>query len=374
MPERFPLDVNVLYEVLNYLNLGVYITDRERRIMLWNRKAEEITGHKAGDVEKCCCSDDVLKHQDQNGDILCTSELCPLYRSIMTGKESGEPILVYALNADGDRIPVLVSTAPLRDKDGNIIGGIETFQDASMQVRDLELARDVQRHLLPSSMPADKGVRIDVKYYPMEQVGGDFYDILALPGGGHGIFVSDVRGHGVSAALYTMVMKSFVENHRDSAADTAGFMGAVNEDLSRFVIPGGFASAVYLAVDAASGSVTYANAGHPPPLLFRRDSGTVEQLSEAGLLLGLAPDFPYESSSIQLSPGDVLLCYTDGVTEVKDARGEMLDEEGLASFFAEEASREGAGLLDRLYRSVRDYCNEVVLPDDALLLSITRTG
>jgi sigma-B regulation protein RsbU (phosphoserine phosphatase) len=129
MSESFGLDVNMLVRVLNYLNDGVYITDKQRRIILWNRKAEEITGYRAEEVVGRACHDDVLNHISEDRKGLCPSELCPLYRSIETGVASGEPVLVYARNRDRKRVAVSVSVAPLHDDSGNIIGGIEIFRD-----------------------------------------------------------------------------------------------------------------------------------------------------------------------------------------------------------------------------------------------------
>jgi len=129
MSESFGLDVNMLVRVLNYLNTGVYLTDKQRRIILWNRKAEEITGYRAEEVMGRACHDDVLSHISKDGKKLCSRELCPLYRSIETGVASDEPVVVYARNHDGKRIAVSVSVAPLQDDSGNIIGGIEIFRD-----------------------------------------------------------------------------------------------------------------------------------------------------------------------------------------------------------------------------------------------------
>ena len=96
MPESFPLDVDALLSVLNYLNMGVYITDRERRILLWNRKAEEITGYSAESVVGKACHEQVLNHVDKDNHPLCSTDLCPLHRAISLEKESDEPVLVYA--------------------------------------------------------------------------------------------------------------------------------------------------------------------------------------------------------------------------------------------------------------------------------------
>ena len=180
MSDTFPLDVDMLLSVLNYLNLGIYITDRNRRVVLWNRKAEEITGYRAAEVVGTACHDEVLSHVDKDGHPLCSTRLCPLYRAMSVGKESREPVLIYARKADGGRVAVSVSVAPLCDDSGNIFGGIEAFRDETLRIRDLEFARKIQRHLLSQSLPAARKIRFDVLYYPHELIGGDFYDMRPL--------------------------------------------------------------------------------------------------------------------------------------------------------------------------------------------------
>jgi len=372
MPQGFPVDLETLRTVLDYLNIGVYITDTDRRIMLWNRQAEEITGYAAADVVGRRCADDVLQHVDKDGQGLCGTDLCPLFRSMKTGKESDEPILVYARKADGKRVAVTVSTAPLRGKGGDVVGGVETFRNASGLIRDLEMAQEVQRHLLPESMPAIEGYGFDVAYHPHDQVGGDFYDVREIGVSRCAVLVADVRGHGVSAALYTMLLKSLEESHEDLGARPEALAATLSRELSRFFTRSGFASAFYGVLDSARHEITYTDAGHPPVFHFRAEQGAVEHLQRGGILLGVAPEFEYQSWSAFLAPGDVLLCYTDGATDVPDGEGEMLGIEGLSGLFVEEVAAGPAGLPGRLYRRLSDHCGEVSMQDDVLLLSIAR--
>lgn len=372
--ESFGLDVNMLVRVLNYLNAGVYVTDKERRIMLWNRKAEEITGYRAEEVVGSACHDDVLNHINKDGIRLCTSELCPLYRSIETGVASGEPILVYAHKRDGKRVAVSVSVAPLRDNSGKIIGGIEIFRDETSTVADLEFAKNIQQHLLPQSLPDVKNVDFDVRYYPRELVGGDFYDIREIEGERYGIMVADVRGHGVSAALYTMWLKSLEESNIGLAGKPSDFMTALNRELSRFVVSKSFATMFYGVLDVKTCQITYSNAGHPPPLHFHaHDSQGMPTESEVhGPPVGIVEDQEYAASVLSLEPSDLLLCYTDGVTEVYDKDGQMLGTDGVGRLLKNEMSETSSNLLDRLHKRVLEKCAGVSLPDDVLLLSVKR--
>jgi len=372
MPDEFPLDVDMLLRVLNYLNLGVYITDRKRRIILWNRKAEEITGHRAADVVGSACHDNILCHVNRNGQPLCSTQLCPLYRAMSVGKESEEPVLLYAQRADGSRVPVSVSVAPLLDESGKVIGGIEAFMDESHRIRDLERARRVQQHLLPQSLPQPENLRFDVRYYPHDLVGGDFYDVRALDGDRYIVFVADVGGHGLSAALYTMYLKSLVNKLIADDNDVAGFMTALNRELNGLIGDESFATGLCAVVDTSSYEVTYSIAGHPPPLHLHAADNKVSSLGTHGLPLGVIADENYDADRIRLDAGDLLLGFTDGITEVVDRGGRQLGSAALAELLLQETSGGMANLLERLYRKTVEASGNVSLGDDVLLLSIHR--
>ncbi|MHC4714904.1 MAG: PP2C family protein-serine/threonine phosphatase [Planctomycetota bacterium] len=372
MPDEFPLDRDLLLEVLNRLNIGAYVTDLNRGIIIWNRKAEEITGHKAENVVGTACWDNVLNHVDKDGHELCRTDLCPLRRSILLGVETKDPILVYARRPDGTRAAVSVSTAPLRDPDGNIVGGIETFRDESGQVADMQFAQKIQRHLFPQRLPAADPMEFDVRYFPHDLVGGDFYDALELENGKVGVLVADVRGHGVSAALYTMWLRMLEENFKERAEDPEQMITALNRALARFTLSESFATAIYGVVDPAAGTLEYSNAGHPPPLHYRKASADVAELESHGMPLGVTSDEVYESAVVDLEPGDIILAYTDGLAEVTDREGRMLNAERLSALMLNAVKSGPRLLLDRMYETVRALSKDVALADDCTLLSIRR--
>ena len=372
MSADFPLDVRQLADVLNHLNTGVYITDRDRRIILWNRKAEEITGWKAGQVIGKRCRENVLNHTDKEGRPLCSDRLCPLNRAMEFDRQSDQPLLVYCQRADGRRIAVSVTVAPMHDDAGRVIGGVETFRDESAHIQDLEFARRVQQHLLPKELTGEGQIEFAVSYLPHDLVGGDFYDVRMVGENRFGILVADVRGHGVSAALYTMWLKSLSESLAWLAWDPERFTAALNEELGRFVVDESFATGVYAVVDTAQNEVTYCNAGHPAPLQFHAADGTVSELESHGMPLGISAAEAYPVSTLQLAPGDMLLFYTDGITEVRDAQGQLLGAEELSRTLAEQVRLGRANLLERIYRQMLERCHAVSLSDDVLLFSVAR--
>ena len=369
---NFPLDIDTLLSVLNYLNVGVYITDKNRKIMLWNREAERITGYKAGEVVGKACHEDILNHKDKNGQRLCTTKFCPLYRSIKTGVSSRETALLYARTNDNNRIAVSVNVAPLRNDEGDIIGGIEIFQDETKSITDLEFAGQIQKSLLPTSLPKSDNVLFNVRYFPHDLVGGDFYDLHEPSPGCYGILVADVRGHGVSAALYTMWLQSLGKRLLEKADTPADFMMAINKELSTSLVHGTFITLFYGIFDTGKGELIYSNAGHTPPLYLKGNQKNSEyfQTKLTGPPLGIIEDQNYDNESLSLTAGDILLCYTDGITETFIADGELLGIDGLGSLFIKEASKTGDFLLDRIHQSVLNKNADISFNDDVLLLSM----
>lgn len=374
MAETFPLDVNRLRAALDHLNMGVYITDRDRRILLWNRKAQEITGWRPDEVVGRACRERILNHVDRNGQPLCSTRMCPLFRAMELNTESTEPIIIYALKSDGSRVPVSVTVAPLRDETGAVVGGIEAFRDETARMRDMEFARTVQQRLAPQSLPQEGVVRFAVRHHPHDMVSGDFYDVRKVAPGRYGALLADVRGHGVSAGLYTMMLKSLEEQALEHAAEPAAFVAAMNKELSRYVVDESFATAFYAVVDVATGLVRYTNAGHPAPIHFHAADKSVTELDSHGLPLGIEEDGGYAEGKAQLAPGDLMLCFTDGIVEVNDRQGNLLGTSLIADVMRRHAADPGEEMLDRIYRDTLHACGDVILPDDVLMLLIARTA
>ena len=161
---------------------------------------------------------------------------------------------------------------------------------------------------------------------------------------------------------------------RPNSADPENFLSSLNRELARFVVDESFATAFYGVVDIAKSTLTYCTAGHPAPLHFHAKTTEVTPLRPGGLTLGILSDEQYTSDSLALEPEDVLLCYTDGITEVFDKGAQMLGEKGLITLFKEMIASGNNPWLDRLYERVLEYCGSVSLADDVLLLTIKRTG
>ena len=361
-------------ELLNLLADGAYITDTDRRIVFWNQAAQRITGWAAEKVVGHCCRDNILVHTDNDGHQLCGDDHCPLHRSIVTGQPSAEPVLVFAQRESGSRIPVEVTVAPIRNHAGQVIGGIEVFRDLSEALQDQLQAKKIQEMTLECALPRDDRVSFEVRYQPRDIVGGDFFRIEQAGDDRYAVFVADAKGHGVAAALYTMLLRSLWQEHSAELESLARFMGIVNDRLHALVHDAGyFGTAVLASYDAASGELRLVRAGHPSPLLFRA-RGAVEAIGCANPALGLFHGVDYKETAGRLEPGDALLLYTDGATELFDCKNHELGQAGLLQL-AQRQVRNGSltGFhLDQLEEQLLRFTNEVHLPDDLTLVKLSR--
>lgn len=360
--------------VLDSLADGAYITDVDRRIVFWNRAAERITGWTAGEVVGRNCRDNILVHIDKDGHPLCGQEHCPLHRSIVTAAASSHPLLVFAQAKSGKRVPVEVSVAPIRDRLGTVVGGVEVFRDLTVGMDDLLRAKAIQHASLPSELPEDDRVMLDACYQPREIVGGDFYQFERLDEDRYAVLVADVMGHGIASALYTMQIRSLWEDHRMALENPVVFMGLVNRRLHALVQEAGyFASAILIICDVETGRLRCIRAGHPAPLLFRANDG-VDPLGRPGPALGLLADADYVETNGQMNEGDTLLLFTDGAIELEDSDGNALGADGLAALVRQTAagpSSEGI-CLERLEGALLEFSNEIHLQDDLTLVKVYR--
>ncbi len=190
---------------------------------------------------------------------------------------------------------------------------------------ELKTAREIQQSILPRAMPELEGLRFHAGYVPATSVGGDMYSFLSADHGA-GVLVADVAGHGVPAALIASMVKIAVSSQSRLADDPAALLGELDALLRRDVRRA-FVTATYLWFDMTQRRVTVANAGHPPPLLYR--DGTFQELGGTGVLLGRFSDARYTATSTDLLPGDRIVAYTDGIPEARNAQDEMFGEERL---------------------------------------------
>jgi sigma-B regulation protein RsbU (phosphoserine phosphatase) len=240
----------------------------------------------------------------------------------------------------------------------------ESAEKARLE-QDLQLAAEIQRALLPQARQSGGHFEVAAASIPCRAIGGDFYDYFSLPAGTFGFALGDVSGKGPSAALLTAMIQGIFASQVNTAASAAALMAAVNEGLLHRSVRSRFATCVYGAL-TEDGRLTYCNAGHNPPILIGRRGEKL--LETGGLILGMFPQAVYEQETLVLDPGDVLVMYTDGVTEALNPAGEEFGEGRVRTCLDANRQRPPAELLDCLLSEVRTFAADAAQHDDVTAL------
>jgi sigma-B regulation protein RsbU (phosphoserine phosphatase) len=244
--------------------------------------------------------------------------------------------------------------------------GRERRQALQFEQRELEEARRIQRKLLPAALPQLEGWEIATSWQPAAGVGGDCFDAIAFGDSRAAVSIADVVGKGIPAALMMSNLQAAVRAFATDSARPDELCQQVNRILCGNIAEGRFISFFYCVVDNAIGSLTYANAGHYPPILVRAN-GTVERLTEGGAVLGVFSHGTYDQGTTPVSSGDRLVLFTDGITEARNSRDEEFGEERLIDLTIANRACSAPALQARLAASVARFAPDG-LQDDATLI------
>jgi serine phosphatase RsbU (regulator of sigma subunit) len=228
--------------------------------------------------------------------------------------------------------------------------------------RDLQIARRVQEALIPRGPFRGPGIEIRSAYIPSDALSGDFYDYF-LTGSSLYLFMADVSGHGLPAAILVSLLKSYIRTQADPQSSLADFMRELNDFLFGVSLPNQFATAQLFRVDEGR-HIVYANAGHPPFLLYQRECGTTAVFEEPGNLLGAMPGMAFEERALEVSAGDTLLVYTDGLTDRRTESGEFYSIDRVAAILERWSDTDVNTLYDAIYEDVSDFPSTEEFRDD----------
>jgi len=242
---------------------------------------------------------------------------------------------------------------------------------------ELEIAREVQRQLFPGAAPTVKGLELYGVCKPARVVSGDYYDFLLLGDDRVAVVLGDISGKGISAALLMAAIQSSLRAQLQGGCSVRGVAGAralstaeiverLNRQLYESTSTEKYATFFCAEYDSATRRLTYTNAGHLPPVVFRQ--GRIERLDKGGTVVGLFSPMTYDQAVIQLEPGDVLLAFTDGLTEPENIYGEEFGEERLLEVAQRALGCPLEMLADEIYRSVNDWTGSPELQDDMTMV------
>jgi PAS domain S-box-containing protein len=243
-----------------------------------------------------------------------------------------------------------------------------------------EIARVLQRSLLPPHLPEIPGVEVGAEYLSVEEtseVGGDFYDLINTVEDGWVCAIGDVRGKGVEAASVTALARYTIRAVTLKNDRPSEILAALNEAMLRQLSEDRFCTAACVRLEPLDGSagvgVDVSRAGHPPPLLVRPE-GTVEEVGLSGRALGVFPDAELGDASLRLMPGEALVLYTDGVTEARSSGGDFFSEDRLRRLLSSCAGCDAATLAARIKGVVLDFQEGYPRDDLAILVLRARDG
>lgn len=240
---------------------------------------------------------------------------------------------------------------------------------------ELEIAREVQNRLFPQSAPDVAGLRLYGLCKPARTVSGDYYDFLRLDSGRVALVVGDISGKGISAALLMATLQSalhaqFYDGHNGSPtlwpAETAEVVSRLNRQLYASTPREKYVTLFYGVYDSATRKLAYTNAGHLPPVLFRQNR--IQRLEGGGTVVGLFPSVRYTQAEIEIEPGDMLLAFTDGMTEPENSYGQEFGEERLLDVARRARSSPPEVMMNEIYRAVSDWTGSPELQDDMTLV------
>ena len=213
--------------------------------------------------------------------------------------------------------------------------------------RELTMAQSIQTSILPRAIPVTTGLDIAVRYFPARSVAGDVYGFMPIDEHHVGILVADVTGHGVPAALIASMTSVLFSAQAEHAADPARLLAAINRSLAgRFDAQ--FVTAAYVYIDTERHCLRYSLAGHPPPLLRKRDTGSLACLSKGGLILGVFPDTVYHTEELPFHAGDRLVMFTDGLSDTTNVAGEWFGDRDLSEFIKSRSPDGASAFATRL--------------------------
>ena len=239
--------------------------------------------------------------------------------------------------------------------------------------QELRLAHQVQTSMLPTQAPQIAGWEFAAAWEPARQVAGDYYDFIRYRDGDLGLVIADVSDKGMPAALFMAMTRSIIRASLLNTSTPKEAIRQANQLLAEESTNGMFVTLFYARLTPSSGELTFVNAGHNPPILYRPGSpDRMDFLQRTGMALGIDPDIPYEEITRKIMPGEFILFYTDGIPEAQDAAGHFYGMERLQSMLEESCERSASEIVSSLDRSLRTFTNQSAPYDDITVILARR--
>lgn len=370
-------------DIISFLPDAIMAIDLNGKVMIWNRAMEVITGVKAKDMLGKGNYEYSLPFYGIRRPILVDMVLKPHegFESEYLGFQREETAVVgeafiptFGLHGSY----LLAKATALYDEIGNTVGAIESIRDMTERRRmeqklersrtELLIAAAIQRSFIPKKSPELTCFEVAAVTIPAMEVGGDFYDFISLQEGKCGVVVADVSGKSISAALFMALSRTIIRASAAHQLDVSEVLRSANNMIVSDATAGMFVTLLYGVLDDENRALTYANAGHPPPLLFRASDCRYEVGSAIGIALGAMEGAEYKESTIRFSPGDVAVFYTDGVSEAMNPKGEMYGLQRLTGMINGSCQLSAEKIMSRILNDISDFSQDREQNDDLTLV------
>ncbi|HMJ26826.1 MAG TPA: SpoIIE family protein phosphatase [Pyrinomonadaceae bacterium] len=265
-------------------------------------------------------------------------------------------------------LTTLASVAAIRVENARLT---EEQMERERLEREQQVASEIQQRFLPASAPIVAGYELQGISFPCYEIGGDYYDFIHREDGKLVVALGDVSGKGTAAALLMSSLHAAIHAQADIHNSLAKTIGAVNRYLVESIPANRFVTLFYAELDPRDGALAFLNAGHNPPLIVHA-GGTMEQLAAGGLPLGIMPNADFREGRTKLHPGDVLVIYSDGVSEATNPAGEEFGPTRLYEVVARNLDASAGGIRDRIESALTKFCQGTPAADDITLVICKR--
>lgn len=241
---------------------------------------------------------------------------------------------------------------------------LETFQERI--TNDLRQARKAQQFILPGHLLENNQIRFSAKYEPMDQIGGDYYDLIEIKKGIYGILIADVTGHGIPAALLTFMTSLAFKNSVNDITSTKQVVTNTNQKLIKKMPKGAFVTMFYAIYDSNTKVITYTQAGHPQGFILRTGSKEAIPLSTGGGLVGVfsKDKITYSEDKKTLQTGDKVIFYSDAIIETRNNENQMIGTDNLSKFLTAKNSHSISEIVDMIYQYGLEFSGNTSYDDD----------
>ncbi len=385
-----------LHKLTNTLSSGFMVLSENDSVSLWNHAAEQITSISKSDMlgtHRDDLADEIAQLLDpEREEVMLTNiegEHRIMHKSIHNIDLNGgikNTAVIFSditerLNRNQEMEELLMETAETKDlmeeqaaKLAMALAEVDEKNDIIQHqnikiVDELKMAGRLQKSLLPNIYENLNGVSVSSKYIPSIHIGGDLYDVMDVGHGMTGFVIADVSGHGVAAALVSSMFKMSFHALAANVASPKILFHMLNQEFNP-ILAEDYITSFYLLADCTTNTITYSNAAHPTPLLYKKRTSEIIELDTDGFFLGMFEEGGYEEKTItDIENGDALLLYTDCLLETENALGEPFGKNRLKNLFAHSLEEfHGQDVIDRIEAEVRNYNASKHFDDDFTVL------